>query len=113
MNVNEKKLIDSLKHHAKDYRPTLNPHPIFKDKYQICYFFVEGHDDLLLTVRALIYLCQKINNPECIKGTPYDEKRYIRQTLDITNRLMPVGEESMMDHLNRYYRNEKLREGLE
>ncbi|WP_148044277.1 hypothetical protein [Sinomicrobium pectinilyticum] len=62
----------------------------------------------------MMYLCQKIREPGFFKSTPYDdEKRYIRQALDIVNRLMPVGEESLMDHLNRYYRDEKLREGLE
>ncbi|RNL83921.1 hypothetical protein ED312_14440 [Sinomicrobium pectinilyticum] len=62
MNTYEKKLIESRKHYVKDYHPILQPPSIFKDKFQIRYFYIEGHADLLLTARAFIYLCQKVNN---------------------------------------------------
>ena len=49
-------------------------------------------------------LCDDINNRF--------EKEYIRQVLTIANRLLPQGEEALLDDLNLYYREEKLREGL-
>ncbi|MCM4162167.1 MULTISPECIES: hypothetical protein [unclassified Arenibacter] len=114
MNPNEEKLINSLKYQAKDHHPTLKPHPLFNNKYEVSFFYVDNHLDLLLTVRVMLYLAKKVIDPEL-----YDdineryEKEYLRQILTIANRLMPQGEEELMDHLNLYYREEKLREGLQ
>ena len=105
MNPNEEKLIQSLKHQAKDHHPTLKPHPLFKNKYEASFFYVDNHIDLLLTVRAMLYLAKKVIHPEL-----YDdindryEKEYLCQILTVANRLMPKGEEELMDHLNLYYR---------
>ncbi|TMU54585.1 hypothetical protein [Flagellimonas algicola] len=109
MNPNEEKLINDLNHHANDHTPTLVPHPFFEGKFQPFFFYVDGHADLLLTVRALVYLSMRTLDPEL--GTDdVQEKReevYIRQALIVANRLMPNGEEALMDHLNRFYREEK------
>ncbi|HUH46365.1 MAG TPA: hypothetical protein VLZ54_04365 [Arenibacter sp.] len=114
MNPNEEKLISALKYHANDHTPTLSPHPYFKDKFQPYLFYVDGHAELLLTVRAMIYLAMRVLDPEFGVDDILErnEDDYIRQTLTIANRLMPWGEEGLMDHLNRYYSEEKLRVGL-
>ena len=113
MNTNEKKLIDSLKYHAKDHNPTITPHPFYKDRFQVTYFYVDDHADLFLTVRALIYLCQRAIEPEFFESEPADDEYiYVKQALAVAHRLMPIGEEALMDLINRYYREEKLRDGL-
>lgn len=106
MNPNEEKLIKELKHHANDHTPTLVPHPWFKGKYQPTFFYVEGHADLLLTVRALIYLSMRAFDPELGIDDVHEKKEgvFIRQALIIANRLMPNGEEELMDYLNEYFR---------
>lgn len=112
MNPDEKKLIQKLKQHASDHHPTLKPHPFFKDKYEVSLFYVENHVELLLTVRALIHLALRVSDPEmCLDDiSEKREKTYIRHALTIANRLMPQGEEALMDHLNFYYREKGLRE---
>ncbi len=113
MNTNEDKLIQNLKDHAMDHEPTLEPHPFFKDKFQVSYFYVDDHADLLSTVRALIFLCHRVLDPEFFENEPFDNtNRYIRQALILANRLMPMGEEALMDHLNCYFREEGLRQRL-
>src|SRR5690606_5005582 len=114
MNPNEEKLINSLKSHARDYLPTLKPHPFFKDKYEVSFFYVDDHVDLLLTARALTYLATKVIDPEsCDDISDRSQKVFIRQALKIVNRILPQGEVALMDHLNLYYGEERLREGLE
>lgn len=110
MNPNEEKLINSLKRHAIDHHPTLKPHSFFNDKYEVCLFYVEDHAELLLTVRALVHLALRTIDPELCPDdvSEKNEKTYIRHTLTIANRLMPQGEEALMDHLNLYYREERL-----
>jgi hypothetical protein len=36
-----------------------------------------------------------------------NEEEFIYQAMTIANRLMPVGEEALMDHLNLFFREEK------
>ena len=113
MNPNEEKLIHSLRFQAKDHHPTLKPHTFFKNKFEVSLFYVDNHEDLLLTVRAMLYLATKVIDPELIDNiNDKYEKGYIRQILTIANRLIPQGEEALLDDLNLYYREEKLREGL-
>jgi len=52
MKPNEEKLIKDLRQHSNDHTPTLDPHPYFKGKFQPTFFYLDGHADLLLTVRA-------------------------------------------------------------
>ena len=109
MNPNEEKLIKDLRFHGNDHTPTLVPHPWFKDKFQPTFFYLDGHADLLLTVRALIYLSMRAINPELGSDDVMErnEEEFIHQAMTIANRLMPVGEEALMDHLNLFYREEK------
>ena len=109
MNPNEEKLIKDLRLLANDHSPTLVPHPWFKNKFQPTFFYLDGHADLLLTVRALLYLSMRAINPELGSDDVMDrnEKEFIHQAMTIANRLMPVGEEALMDHLNLFYREEK------
>ncbi|MHB1105401.1 MAG: hypothetical protein ACYCZ2_03475 [Lutibacter sp.] len=97
MKPNEEKLINSLNHRAGDFTPTLIPHVYFKDKFQPTFFYVDDHADLLLTVRALIYLSMRVIDPEfgVDNVLKRNEEDYIRQTLTIANRLMPWGEEAL------------------
>lgn len=114
MNSNEEKLIEKLKSHAADHGPTLKPHPFFKDKFHVSYFYVDDHSDLLKSIRALIYLCHRVLDPEFVESEPFNnETSYIQQALAIANRLMPIGEEALMDHINLYYREEKLRDHID
>nr|WP_288979327.1 hypothetical protein [uncultured Allomuricauda sp.] len=108
MNPNEEKLIKDLRFHGNDHTPTLVTHPWFKDKFQPTFFYLDGHADLLLTVRALIYLSMRAINPELGSDDIMDrnEEEFIHQAMTIANRLMPVGEEALMDHLNLFYREE-------
>lgn len=110
MNPNEEKLIEKLRLHLNDHTPTLVPHPWFKDKFRPTFFYVDGHADLLLTVRALIYLSMRAINSELGPDDVMDRDReeFIHQAMTIANRLMPVGEEALMDLLNLFYREEKL-----
>ncbi|ASO06008.1 hypothetical protein [Arenibacter algicola] len=113
MNANEENLIHRLRYHAMDHHPTLKPHSFFKNKFEVSLFYVDNHSDLVLTVRALLYLAMKAIDPElCDDINNRFEKEYIRQSLTIANRLLPQGEEALLDDLNLYYREEKLREGL-
>ena len=113
MNPNEEKLINSLKHQALDHHPTLKPHSFFKNKFEVSLFYVDNHVDLVLTVRAMLYLAMKTIDPELIDDiNDRYKKEYIRQVLTIANRLLPQGEEALLDDLNLYYKEEKLREGL-
>ncbi len=74
---------------------------------------MDDHTDLLLTVRAMLHLTKKVIDPElCDDISDKNETDYIRQVLTIANRLMPQGEEALMDHLNLYYREERLRKSL-
>ncbi len=41
-----------------------------------------------------------------------NEDDYVRQALTIANRIMPWGEEALMDHVNLYYREESIKEKL-
>ena len=109
MNPNEEKLIKDLRFHGNDHTRTLVPHPWFKDKFQPTFFYLDGHADLLLTVRTLIYLSMRAINPELGSDDMMDrnEEEFIHQAMTIANRLMPVGEEALMDHLNLFYREEK------
>jgi len=109
MNPNEEKLIKDLRFHGNDHTPTLVPHPWFKGKFQPTFFYLDGHADLLLTVRALIYLSMRAINPELGSDDVMEknEEEFIHQAMAIANRLMPVGEEALMDHLNLFYREEK------
>ena len=113
MNQNEEKLIKDLRFHGNDHTPTLVPHPWFKEKFQPTFFYVDGHADLLLTVRALIYLSMRAINPDLGSDDVMDrnEEEFIHQAMTIANRLMPVGEEALMDHLNLFYREEKKAKG--
>ncbi|WP_437398309.1 hypothetical protein [Flagellimonas lutimaris] len=109
MSPNEEKLLKNLRHHSNDHSPTLVPHPWFKDKFQPTFFYLDGHADLLLTVRALLYLSMRAINPDLGSDDVMDrnEKEFIHQAMTIANRLMPVGEEALMDQLNLFYREEK------
>jgi len=109
MDPNDEKLIKDLRHRSNDHTPTLVPHPCFKGKFRPTFFYVDGHADLLLTVRALIYLSMRAIHPELGSDAILDKNKdeFIHQALIIANRLMPVGEEGLMDHLNRYFREEK------
>ncbi|MBW8244025.1 hypothetical protein K1F50_14550 [Muricauda oceani] len=109
MNPNEEKLIKDLRLHSNDHSPTLVPHPWLKDKFQPTFFYLDGHADLLLTVRALLYLSMRAINPDLGSDDIMDrnEEEFIHQAMTIANRLMPVGEEALMDHLNLFYREEK------
>lgn len=109
MKQHEEKLIENLNYHKMDHTPTLIPHVHFKGKYQPTFFYVDGHADLLLTVRALIYLSMRVTDPEFGRDNILErnEEDYIRQTLTIANRLMPCGEEALLDHINKFYRDEK------
>lgn len=109
MKPNEEKLINTLNHHAGDHTPTLIPHVYFKGKFQPSFFYVDNHADLLLTVRALIYLSMRVTDPEFGVDDVLErnEEDYIRQALTIANRLMPWGEEAVMDHVNLFYREKK------
>ncbi|MBO0343070.1 hypothetical protein [Flagellimonas profundi] len=109
MKPNEEKLIKDLRQHSNDHTPTLDPHPYFKGKFQPTFFYLDGHADLLLTVRALIYLSMRAINPDLGSDDVIDrnEEEFIHQAMTIANRLMPVGEEALMDHLNLFYREEK------
>ena len=61
----------------------------------------------------MLHLAMKAIDPElCDDINGRYEKEYIRQVLTIANRLLPQGEEALLDDLNLYYREEKLREGL-
>ncbi|MDL5511186.1 hypothetical protein QSE00_05130 [Arenibacter sp. M-2] len=64
MNPNEQKLINSLRFQAMDHHPTLKPHSFFKNKFEVSLFYVDNHVDLVLTVRALLYLAMKAIDPE-------------------------------------------------
>ncbi len=113
MKANEVKLIHSLNYHAMDHHPTLKPHSFFTDKFEVSLFYVDNHMDLILTVRAMLHLAMKVIDPElCDEISDRSEKGYIRQILAIANRLLPQGEEGLLDHINLYYREEKLREGI-
>ncbi len=109
MKPNEEKLIKDLRYHLNDHTPTLVPHPYFKDKFQPTFFYLDGHADLLLTVRALIYLSMRAINPDLASDDVMDrnEEEFIHQVMTIANRLMPVGEEALMDHLNLFFRKKK------
>lgn len=109
MKPNEEKLIKDLRFHLNEHTPTLVPHLWFKDKFQPTFFYFDGHVDLLLTVRPLIYLSMRAINPDLGSDDVMDinEEEFIHQALTIANRLMPVGEEALMDHLNLFYREEK------
>ena len=109
MNTNEEKLLKDLRFHLNDHTPTLVPHSYFKDKFQPTFFYLDGHADLLLTVRALIYLSTRAINPDLGSDDAMDrnEEEFIHKAMTIANRLMPVGEEALMDHLNLFYREEK------
>ncbi|WP_418502369.1 hypothetical protein [Flagellimonas sp.] len=109
INPNEEKLLKDLRFYGNDHDPTLVPHPWFKDKFQPTFFYLDGHADLLLTVRALIYLSMRAINPDLGSDEVMDrnEEEFIHQAMTIANRLMPVGEEALMDHLNQFYREEK------
>lgn len=109
MKPNEEKLIKDLRFHSNDHTPTLVPHPYFKDKFQPTFFYGDGHTDLLLTVRALLYLSMRAINPEVGQDDVMDKNQevFIHQAMTMANRLMPVGEEALMDLLNLFYREEK------
>lgn len=109
MNPNEENLIKNLRLHSNDHSPTLVPHPYFKGKFQPTFFYVDGHADLLLTVRALLYLSLRAINPDLGSDEIMDrnEEEFIHQAMSIANRLMPVGEEALMDHLNWFFREER------
>ncbi|WP_038262361.1 hypothetical protein [Zhouia amylolytica] len=108
MNSNEEQLIKDLKRHAKDHTPTLQPHSFFNDRFQVTCFYVKNHEDLLLSVRSLLYLCKRILDPEddMEKAPEWIEKDYIRQALSIANRLMPLGDEALLGHINSFYQKE-------
>ena len=109
MNPNEEKLIKDLRFHLNDHTPTLVPHPWLKDEFQPTFFYLDGHADLLLTVRALICLSMRAINPNLGSDDVMErnEEEFIHQAMTIANRLMPVGEEALMDHLNLFFREEK------
>lgn len=108
MNPNEEKLIKDLRDRLNDHTPTLVPHPYFTGKFQPTFFYLDGHADLLLTVRALLYLSTRAINPEFGSDDVMarNGEEFIHQAMTIANRLMPVGEEALMDHLNLFYREE-------
>tara|TARA_R110002020_G_scaffold63170_2_gene168675 strand:+ start:33150 stop:33371 length:222 start_codon:yes stop_codon:yes gene_type:complete len=64
MGKNEEKLIKNLNDRANDHTPILTPHPHFEDRFQVSYFYVRDHADLLLTARALVYLCMRTLDPD-------------------------------------------------
>lgn len=109
MNPNEEKLLKDLRFHRSDHTPTLVPHSWFKDKFQPTFFYIDGHADLMLTVRALIYLSMRSINPEFGSDDVMErnEEEFIHHAMTIANRLMPEGEEALMDHLNLFYREDK------
>jgi len=113
MNENEKRFLEALQLHAHDHDATLKPHPFYKDKFLVTYFYVDGHEELFLTVRALLYVCHLSLHPEyASKESEEVHNILLQHLLAISKRFLPLGEEALMDHLNLYYREEKLREGL-
>lgn len=113
MNANEERLINALREHACDHTPTLKPHPFYEDKFSVMGFYVEGHEELMLTIRALTYLCQVVLDPEfAYKESKQVQTHYIQHLLSISKRFMPLGEEALLDHLNLYFREERLKDHL-
>ena len=84
-----------------DHHPPLKPHSFFKNKFEVSLFYVDNHVDLVLTLRAMLYLAIKAINPElCDDTNNRYEKEYLLQVITIANRLLPQGEEALLDDLN-------------
>lgn len=115
MNPNEEQLINTLKYHAKDYHPTLKPHSLLTNKFEVSYFYVNDHAELILTVRALLFLCQQVMDPEGYFEIPAEEEKasLMSQVIRVAGRLMPKGDEELLDYVNLYLKSEKLRTGLD
>ncbi|UGU15395.1 hypothetical protein LS482_17145 [Sinomicrobium kalidii] len=115
MKPNEAALLRRLKKGAKDYHPTLSPHSLLRGKYQVNFFYMEDHMELMFTVRSLLNVCIMAIDPEQLSERPSRSKQetYIRQVLVVMNRLTPKGEEGLLDDINRYFREEGFRKNTD
>ncbi|MGS2760993.1 hypothetical protein [Sinomicrobium sp. M5D2P9] len=89
MNTNPKKLLHHLKEDVTDHIPALRPHPEFKDKLQLPYFYMDSFTDYIESVGALIGLCDTLldsGEERC--------KLQIHKVLMLIGKLLCVGEDA-------------------
>ncbi|RNL88512.1 hypothetical protein ED312_08675 [Sinomicrobium pectinilyticum] len=115
MKKSEEELLSKLREGAKTHHPTLVPHPFYKDKFQVSFFYVEDHIELMLHIQALLNICiLAMDSSELVKRpSPETLELYVRQVLTLANRLLPQGETALLDDVNAFFRNEELRKHMD
>lgn len=107
------RLTSLLEHDASSHQPTLKPHSYYKDKFQVTFFYMHDHNELIRSIEALVYLCKRTMDPEEAMESelPHKEIGHIHQALCLISRLTPKGDEVFMDAVNTYFRQTGLRKG--
>lgn len=110
MKPSIEKLVTHLERTGKDHPPTLWKHPFYKDKYQVYFFYVEDHWELVTFVEALISICRYTLERDGVPlETPEHQLDLYRECLlKLAERLTPKGDISALDGVHEYMYTEKL-----
>ena len=91
----------SLERLAKEHLQSLIPHPTYRNRYAIAHLSVEGYQDLLFKIRALlnvsIMALEHIdyrNDDSIIEPTAH-----VQAVLELAGRMIPIEEGELLDEL--------------
>lgn len=92
---------------AKEHLQSLIPHPTYRNRYAIAHLSVEGYQDLLFKIRALlnvsIMALEHIdyrNDDSIIEPTAH-----VQAVLELAGRMTPIEEGELLDELTKQAHN--------
>ncbi len=88
---------------AKEHLQSLKPHATYRDKFAITHLSVEGYQDLLFKIRALLNV--SIMALEHIDyrndDTIVEPTAHVQAVLEMVSRMIPIEEGELLDELSK------------
>ncbi len=86
---------------AKEHLQSLKPHPTYRNRFAIAHLSVEGYQDLLFKIRALLNVSimamehiDYLNDDTIVEPTAH-----VQAVLELVSRMIPIEEGELLDEL--------------
>lgn len=91
----------NLEEKLKEGFHMLKPHPLYKGKFKPELLYLNGYEELFLTVRSLLHLCITTLQYGDFESKSIDRnpKNQVQDVLELISRMMPVEEGELLDEL--------------
>lgn len=105
----EKLLKENLEEKLKGGFHMLKPHHHYKGKFKTELLYLNGYEELFLTVRSLLSLCISTLQYGDFENRSLDRnpKNQVRDVLELIARLFPIEEGELLDELREIIEGEK------